>query len=158
MENLLTQYSIGTIVLIVFGVAFFIKEVCELIDYFRKKINAGYDDKIIKKDQIAFFTESLTELKEESVKTTQEIKEIKAEFDNVNAKINLLTESDKDDIKGWIVAQYHFFMEQGWIDDFSMDTIEKRYGHYVEEGGNHYIHTLMKELKTLPKDKSKAKK
>ena len=158
MENLLEQYSIGTIVLVFFGVVFFIKEVCELVDYFRKKINNGYDDKIIKKEQVQFFTESLEELKQESSRTTQEIKEIKAEFDNVNAKINLLTESDKDDIKGWIVSQYHFFMEQGWIDDFSMDTIEKRYGHYVEEGGNHYVHTLMKELKALPKDKGKAQK
>lgn len=155
MENLLEHYSIGTIVLIFFGVVFFIKEVCELVDYFRKKINNGYDDKIIKKEQITYFTNSLEELKAESSKTTQEIKEIKTEFDNVNAKINLLTESDKDDIKGWIVSQYHFFMEQGWIDDFSMDTIEKRYGHYVEEGGNHYVHTLMKELKALPKDKAK---
>ena len=158
MENLLEQYSIGTIVLVFFGVVFFIKEVCELVDYFRKKINNGYDDKIIKKEQVQFFTESLEELKQESSRTTQEIKEIKAEFDNVNSKINLLTESDKDDIKGWIVSQYHFFMEQGWIDDFSMDTIEKRYGHYVEEGGNHYVHTLMKELKALPKDKGKAQK
>ena len=157
MENLLEQYSVGAIILIIFGVAFFVKEVCELIDYFRKKINNGYDDKIIKKEQIEYFTNALEELKKEGAETTQKIEEIKAEFDNVNAKINLLTESDKDDIKGWIVTQYHHFMEQGWIDDFSMDTIEKRYGHYVEEGGNHYVHQLMKELKALPKDKSKKK-
>ena len=155
MKELLSQFSLGEIILVTFGIAFAVKEVIELIRYFKNLINNGYDSRIIKKEQIQYFTDSLEELKKEGAETAQKIEEIKAEFDDVNAKINLLTESDKDDIKGWIVTQYHFFMKQGWIDDFSMDTIEKRYGHYVEEGGNHYIHTLMKELKALPKNKGK---
>lgn len=158
MENLLTQFTVGQIILFCFGIAFAIKETIGLVKYFKDLVNDGYDSKIIKKEQIQFFTDSLNELKQESADTKEKIDELKEEFDNVNKKINMLTESDKDDIKGWIVSQYYHFMEQGWIDDFSMDTLEKRYGHYLEEGGNHYVHTLMKELRALPKDKDKMKK
>lgn len=158
MKDLLTEFSVGEILLFSFGIAFAVKEIIGLIKYFKDLINDGYDSKIIKKEQIQFFTDSLEELKLESAKTAEAIEEIKREFDNVNNKITTLTESDKDAIKGWIVSQYYHFMEQGWIDDFSMDTLEKRYDHYVEEGGNHYIHTLMSELRELPKDKDKLKK
>lgn len=158
MNDLLTNYSIGDIVLFAFALAFFVKEVIGLVKYFKDLINDGYDTKIVKKEKIQYFTDCLEELKRDNAETSQQIENIKQELDEVTQKINTLTESDKDDIKGWIVSQYHYFMKQGWIDDFSMDTIEKRYGHYIEEGGNHYVHTLMKELKALPKDKEKIEK
>lgn len=158
MNDLLTNYSIGDIVLFAFALAFFVKEVIGLIKYFKDLINDGYDTKIIKKEQIQYFTDSLEELKKDNAETSAKIEKIQVELDDVNHKIGILTESDKDDIKGWIVTQYHYFMKQGWIDDFSMDTLEKRYSHYVEEGGNHYIHTLMKELKELPKGDPNLKK
>ena len=155
MKELLTNFSFGEIVLFVFAILLAVKEIIEVIKYFRDLINNGYDTKILKKEQVQFFIDTLEELKKDNAQTEQAISDLKEELDSVNDKINMLTESDKDDIKGWIVSQYHYFMAQGWIDDFSMDTLEKRYGHYVEEGGNHYIHTLMKELKALPKEKKK---
>ena len=42
-------------------------------------------------------------------------------------------------------------MTKGYIDDFSMDAIEKRYDHYKAEGGNSYISDLMHDLRKLPK-------
>lgn len=64
-----------------------------------------------------------------------------------------LTESDKNDIRAWIVEQYHkFYVHQGWIDAFSADTIDKRYEDYKKEGGNSYIEQLMDRLHTLPMD------
>lgn len=66
--------------------------------------------------------------------------------------LTLLTESDRDDIKSWIVQQYHYFYEEkGWIDDFSMDSLEKRYACYQQEGGNSYITGIVKQLRTLPR-------
>jgi hypothetical protein len=70
--------------------------------------------------------------------------------------LTLLTESDRDDIKSWIVQQYHhFYEEQGWIDDFSMDSLEKRYACYQQEGGNSYITGMVKQLRTLPRQPRK---
>ena len=42
--------------------------------------------------------------------------------------------SDKDAIKAFITREHHYFCYQKkWIDDYSLDCIEKRYEHYKEE-------------------------
>lgn len=67
-------------------------------------------------------------------------------------KINLLIDSDKDSIKSFITERHHHFCyEEEWIDDYSMDCIERRFRHYTDEGGNSFIHDLMEELRALPK-------
>ena len=74
-------------------------------------------------------------------------------FEEIEIKIKDLTESDMHDIKAWIVEQYHkFYIQQGWIDAFSADTLDHRYEDYKKEGGNSYIDTLMNQLHTLPMD------
>ena len=67
-------------------------------------------------------------------------------------KIDMLIQSDKDDIKSFITREHHYFCYRvGWIDDFSLDCIEKRYKHYTDEGGNTFIGGFMEELRALPK-------
>ena len=64
-----------------------------------------------------------------------------------------LTTSDMHDIKSWIVEQYHrFYTNQGWIDAFNAETIDRRYEDYKKEGGNSYIDTLIERLHKLPMD------
>ena len=66
--------------------------------------------------------------------------------------LNLLVESDKDNIKSWIVEKHHHFCyEVGAIDYFSLESIERRFDHYQAEEGNSYVATLVEELKALPK-------
>ena len=78
--------------------------------------------------------------------------QLKNTINDIKKAINLLTESDKDDIKAWITEKHHYFCYQiGWIDDYSLDCIEKRYGHYKDEGGNTFIDELMEEIRALPK-------
>lgn len=72
---------------------------------------------------------------------------------NLTKQVNVLVQSDKDDIKAFITRQHHYFCYKvGSIDDQSLDCIEKRFTHYVQEGGNSYIHNLMQELRKLPRD------
>ena len=58
--------------------------------------------------------------------------------------------SDRNDIKSWLVEKHHFFINQGWIDDFSMDTVNRRFSDYVEEGGNSYAESLVNAIRDLP--------
>ena len=75
---------------------------------------------------------------------------------DLSKKINLLIDSDKDDIKSFITRQHHYFCYKiGWIDDFSLDCVEKRYQHYADEGGNSFIEGFMDELRALPKQEPK---
>ena len=74
-------------------------------------------------------------------------------LDKMESQVQDLIESDKNDIRAWIVEQYHiFYVNKGWIDAFSADTIEKRYGDYKKEGGNSYIEELVRRLRSLPMD------
>ena len=73
-------------------------------------------------------------------------------MEKLSTDIDLLSESDKDDIKAFITREYHYFIEQkGWIDDYSMDCIEKRYTHYVQYHGNTFVEELMEGLRALPR-------
>lgn len=77
---------------------------------------------------------------------------IEKAIQNLSNKINMLIESDRDDIKSFITKEHHrFCYHTGWIDDFSLDCIEKRYKHYKNEGGNTFIDGFMEQLRTLPK-------
>lgn len=71
---------------------------------------------------------------------------------NLTEKVDLLIASDKDAIKSYITEQYHYFVEQrGWIDDFSLDCLEKRFSHYLEENGNSFVESLMNQIRNLPR-------
>ena len=73
-------------------------------------------------------------------------------LNDLSAKIDMLIDSDKDDIKSYITREHHYFCYQKeWIDDFSLDCIERRYQHYTDEGGNSFIEGFMNELRALPK-------
>ena len=70
----------------------------------------------------------------------------------LSKKIDMLVESDRDDIKAYITKEHHkFCYDKGWIDDFSLDCLEKRFKHYADEGGNSFICGFMQELRVLPK-------
>ena len=80
-------------------------------------------------------------------------------LDQLTKKVNMLIDSDKDDIKAYITRRHHYFMYQkGWIDDYSLDCIEKRYSHYQDEGGNSFIGSLMQQIRDLPKKKIEEEK
>lgn len=73
-------------------------------------------------------------------------------MNKLTEKIDMLIESDKADIKAYITEKHHFFVyDKKWIDDHSLDCLEKRFKHYVEEGGNSFVEGLMTEIRQLPK-------
>ena len=84
--------------------------------------------------------------------------EFNTRMDGMEGQLKILTDSDMHDIKGWIVEKHHTLIKKGWVDDFTMDTIEKRYSDYKKEGGNTYVHTLVEELRTLPHTPPKDEK
>ena len=72
-------------------------------------------------------------------------------LEKIEKRLDDLTESDKNDIKSWITEQYQkFYVNQGWIDAYSADTLDHRYVDYKKEGGNSFIDQLMERLHSLP--------
>lgn len=116
--------------------------------------------------------DEIVEKKQQEINLVTEFERLHQRFDIIEKRLDALetrlsaaeerlqdlTVSDMNDIKAWIVEQYQkFFVQQGWIDAFSAETIERRYSDYEKEGGNSYIKNLMDQLHTLPMDPEQSK-
>ena len=89
--------------------------------------------------------EDVDELKEAKEDTNNSV-------DKINDSIAMLIESDKESIKAYVTERHHFFVyEHGWIDDYSMECLERRFLIYQHEHGNSFVEGLMDEIRALPK-------
>ena len=152
MLELLQHYSLSDILIFTIFLALAIKSLVSFFDWgvgfilklFNKEHNKLTEKEEIKK-RLQHEDELITALKNNQQTTDEFLKRL-------SKKIDMLIDSDKDDIKSYITRQHHYFCYQvGWIDDFSLDCLERRYEHYAEEGGNSFIEGFMNELRALPK-------
>lgn len=161
MIDFFTKYSINEIVIfgIMLGIA--IKTINDLIDWGKEKYEKKFNKDHLALNKQAKIDENYTVSQrqhEEVVAYCKKLdskmdlmsKTMKEKVDKLDARLVQLTESDKHAIKGWIVEKHHHYIKKGWVDDFTMDTLERRYSDYIAEEGNSYIAGLMSELRALP--------
>lgn len=152
MTELLKDYTFGEIVSFVVTFAIATKGFVTFwdwaVDRFKKMINKQSQkekDKEAVEEKIERNAQQIADVAKKQEETKQDI-------NTLTQNINLLIQSDKDSIKAYITKEHHYYCyKQKWIDDYTLDCIEKRYGHYKKEGGNSFIGDLMEELRDLPK-------
>lgn len=152
MVELLQHYSLSDILMFTILLALAIKSLISFFDWMQQHIKKIFNKehfKINEKEKLERRlqrgSEVMTTLKANQ-ETTDTI------LNDLSAKIDMLINSDKDAIKSYITREHHYFCYQvGWIDDFSLDCLERRYQHYADEGGNSFIEGFMDELRALPK-------
>lgn len=152
MVELLQHYSLSEILTFTIFLALAIKSLISFFDWGYEHVRSLFDKEHTKltekeklKQRLSQNSEMITSLKVSQESTDKTLK-------CLSKKIDMLINSDKDDIKSYITRQHHYFCYQiGWIDDFSLDCLERRYEHYAEEGGNSFIEGFMNELRALPK-------
>lgn len=155
MEDLLTQYSITEFLVFIVILALAIKEAVSFIDWacgrIRKVTDKDYEAKEEQKE-IEDKIGGLEKFYAEKERVDKGFEEIHAEIQKMNARIDMLIVSDKEDIKSSITDKHHFFcQEQGWIDDYSMECLENRFAVYQKEHGNSFVETFMEDLRRLPR-------
>ena len=145
MLDLLSTFSIVEILIFIVLLAIAFKKVSDFIDWAHGKLAAKF-----KKDQTKNKEKEEINTRLDNLETS--VSKITDSVDKMTDKIDLLVASDKDDIKGYITREHHYFCYQKqWIDDYSLECIERRYNHYKEEGGNSFIKGFMEEIRALPK-------
>lgn len=145
MTTLLSSYSLVQIITFIVVFALAAKGVIDFVDWARGKIKALYTKEKTAEDEKKSETERIDNLENSIDKITDSV-------NTIGSKVDLLLESDKDAIKAYITREHHYFCYQkGWVDDYSLDCLERRYDHYVEEHGNSFIEQLMNEVRALPK-------
>lgn len=141
MMDLLSSMSLEHLLIFVVLSAIAFKEVVDFISWFKEKMelrDKGQEKKKSNLQRLDTIEENLNQLS--------------TPINELSEKVDLLIQSDKDDIKAFITREHHYFCYQvGSIDDYSLDCIEKRYGHYVEEKGNSFVEQLMSEIRSLPR-------
>lgn len=152
MLELLQHYSIPEIFLFIVLLALAFKSLVSFFEWLEERLKKAFNirfGKISEKEKINKRLKDgenfMTQLREHQKHNDEALQDL-------SKKIDTLVESDKDDIKAYITKEHHkFCYDKGWIDDFSLDCLEKRFKHYADEGGNSFICGFMQELRALPK-------
>lgn len=150
MPELLQNYSVEQIIIFIIIFAIAIKECVDFADWIRGKFNGMVENRN-KRDDLKRDVDKIEHTHEEDMKKLYEIQvsQNKA-IDELTQSVELLLKSDKDEIKAWITDKHHYFVyELKYIDDYSLDCIERRYAHYQEEGGNSFVADLMEDIRNL---------
>lgn len=157
MKDLLSTLTIDQIILYLVIFAIAIKELVGFISWCKEQYNQKFNKDYSKKKE----AEKTAQHYQDALKHYQNLE---TKIDNINKKIDyvetkvdelsnsteILSSSVMHDIKGWIVERHHELTKQGWVDDFSLDVLEKRYKDYCNLGGNSYIGNFMAEIRQLP--------
>lgn len=155
--TLLSHYTFTEIFMFVIVLAVSIQQCVNFFEWVKERVDRLFNkehNNIIEKKQLEHRLQQGSEIMDD-LKANQN--ETDAALKDLSDKIDMLINSDKDSIKAYITQRHHWFCyEKGWIDDFSLDCLEKRYQHYEDEGGNSFIGYFMDELRALPKKQGTA--
>lgn len=152
MLELLQHYSIPEIFLFIILLALAFKSVISFFEWLDERIKKIFNIKFGKISEKEKINKRIKDGENFMTQLREHQKHNDEALQNLSKKIDTLVESDRDDIKAYITKEHHkFCYDKGWIDDFSLDCLEKRFKHYADEGGNSFICNFMQELRTLPK-------
>lgn len=150
--NFFSKYSFLEITIFIAALVLAIKGGVEFYKWIKNILLDWYNNKYNKDTEKKFLEDQLIKEKNdiEHIKSEQQM--LKQSIADIKASVDLLIDSDKDDIKSFLTKEHHYYCYiQGWIDDHSYECCLKRYSHYKKEGGNSFIDEFMEELKELPK-------
>ena len=152
MEELLNTYSVSEILIFAMMLFVAIKGVTDAYDWVKGKISKVTDRELQKRKKDKDIEIRFDVNSNDIQKILKHLEDSDKKMETLTKSVQMLIDSDKDDIKAWITEQHHYFCYKlKAIDDYRLDTVEKRYSHYVAEGGNSFIETLMEEIRRLPK-------
>lgn len=152
LVELLTTFSPMTIIVACIMILIALKGTIEYKHWLESENEKRFQERRTKEERSEQMLEILETHNQEIKSINNTLTKVNNTIDNLKTEIDLLAQSDKDDIKAFITREYHYFIEQkGWIDDYSMDCIEKRYSHYVKYHGNTFVEELMEGLRALPR-------
>lgn len=119
-------------------------------------------------DKINSVVESINLVKEDNVTTKKELQKMVGKQDinisNLNlsqekmhSQIELLIESDKEDIKAFITREYNYWVfQKKEIDPYSFASIKARYDTYIKENGNTFVKELFAAINDLPRTQTQS--
>lgn len=152
LSQLLSQYSIETLIILVVTMAIAFKFLSELIEYFYEKLKAYFNHQSIKDRKHSEIMESLSDVRKELSSLSVKINEQSEEIKQLQEHEKLTMERLQENSRSYIIDKHHYFCyEIKAIDDLNLQSLERRYLYYKAAGGNSFIDGLMEEIRELPR-------
>lgn len=155
IQDLFSQYSIEALIIIVIAVAVVAKYVLELIDWFKNKMSKHFGTQVDEDRWHEEIMNNLKGLKESSDNIDNRMSQLDKRMSNVELRIAKNTDRLQENARSWLIDKHHYFCYKvKYIDDASLEVIERRYLYYKSDGGNSYIDTLMDDIRNLPRHRN----
>jgi hypothetical protein len=152
MKDLLSSYSLKEILIFIVILCIAIKSVVSFYDWAKGRLGIVFDKESDTKQIVAEIKELINENNKKIDELYQLYQKVQNNIQKLTESVDGLIDSDKDGIKAWITREHHYFCyEKRYIDDSSLDALEKRFKHYKDEGGNGFVDDLMADIRALPK-------
>lgn len=152
MDELLAQYTPTNIIIFIIVFLTALKTFGVTLEWLWERVSRIFTRKQTGQQYKATIDKHIEQSEEQIQQLFDLHSKTEQNLDKILNSIQLLINSDKDDIKAWITEKHHYYCyEKKHIDDYSLDCIEKRYTHYKNEGGNSFVEDLMKDIRKLPK-------
>ena len=163
INSLLTEYSLPAIIIILILVLVAVKFLSELIIWFYEKAKNFFKKKNDAEQKELTQDEQLNNHFEEAEKHFKKIDERFDEIneqilishqnqDSINERLNFMEERQQENTRSFLIDAHHkFCYEVGQIDDWNLQSIERRYMYYKTAGGNSFIDGLVAEIRELPR-------
>ena len=150
--ELFAKFSIKECVFFIVLLSLSTKGIIDFSDWVKERLRKHFNKKTDEEHKYDILIKQIEAIIENQKKQNSDIRII-------SNQVNILLNSDKDDIKAWITEKHHYFCYKlGYIDDFNLDCIEKRFSHYKEEHGNSFVESLMGDIRKLPRVSTDDKK
>lgn len=152
IEQLLSQYSIETLVILVALLGFSIKAMSELWEWFYNKFKEHFSFRTQRDQDHQQLIEQIKELSNDIKATQEEIQILKNNMVQFSDQMKITTERLQENARNYIIDKHHYFCYQiKAIDDLSLQSLERRFLYYKAAGGNSFIDGLMEEIRGLPR-------
>ena len=143
--------NLPTVILILAAVIFIAVDVIKAKNVIRAEFDEKINKKVAEQQGETDIQNEFKLLHDRFDQLTEKLATVESRSDVTEQKLAGLIESDKNNIKSWIVEEhFKYVVSQGWIDYYHLDVIEHRYADYKREGGNTYIDSLMEAIRGLP--------
>ena len=152
IEQLLSQYSIETLVILVALLGFSIKAMSELWEWFYNKFKEHFSFRTQRDQDHQQLIEQIKELSNGIKATQEEVQILENNMTQFSDQMKITTERLQENSRNYIIDKHHYFCYKvKAIDDLSLQSLERRFLYYKAAGGNSFIDGLMEEIRELPR-------
>lgn len=152
LTTLLTQFSGGTLFLVLVTVAVAIKFLSDLLEWFYKKLKTYFNVKDEKEERHQEILSEIRKIQEENKHFEDLMAAQDRRLDALEKQSQILIERMQDSTRAYIMDKHHYFCYQiKAIDDMSLQDLERRFVYYKSAGGDTFIDGMMTDLRELPR-------